>query len=284
MIVTPISESVTRIDLQGINSDWEKKILFLSDIHLDSPWCDRRLLKSHLDEAVKEDAIILCAGDLFDVMQGPKDPRSDYRELKAEYKTSAYFDRVLDDAFEYFKPYAKNFALFGYGNHEYGTLHHNGTDMVQRLVALLRSEGSPIVAGGYGGFIRIAGYREMGTPYMNYRIYYNHGTGGEAPVTQGAIQTNRQAVWVRNCDVIWNGHNHKSYIMTQSTMGLSNKDEIDQDLVYFIRTPGYKNEMKVPAHGFAASRNMAPTPRGCIWGTMKANGKKFAVKYTQDIE
>jgi predicted phosphodiesterase len=271
--------------LKDIGTDWEKKILFLSDVHFDSPWCDRKLLKSHLEEAVKEDGIILCAGDLFDVMQGPKDPRSDYRELMAKYKTSAYFDDVLNDAFDFLRPYIKNFAVLGYGNHEYGVLHHNGTDLIQRLVEKMRKEGSQVVAGGYGGFIRIAGYRnKLDTPYMNYRIYYNHGTGGEAPVTQGAIQTNRQAVWVRDCDLIWNGHNHKSYIMDQATLGINNKDEISQNIVYFIRTPGYKNEMQVPAHGFAASRNMAPTPRGCIWATLKAGVERFTVRYTQDIE
>jgi hypothetical protein len=115
--------------------------------------------------------------------------------------------------------------------------------------------------------------------------FYNHGAGGDAPVTQGAIQTNRQATWLANVDLIWNGHNHKSYVMSQSVIGPSNKDIIKQGLIYFIRTAGYKNELQKPAHGYAASKNMSPTPRGCVWGHLEySHGGSLGATYTQDIE
>jgi hypothetical protein len=37
----------------------KRKFLLLSDIHWDNPKCRRDLLKKHLDEAVKEDAVIM---------------------------------------------------------------------------------------------------------------------------------------------------------------------------------------------------------------------------------
>ena len=278
--VTARGEEITRLDV----ADPSVKILFLSDIHIDNPWCERRLLKAHLDQAVSDNAVILIAGDLFDAMQGPKDPRQSYRELKESLKGTNYFDRVLDDAVDFFMPYRANLGMVGYGNHEYSVLRHNGTDLIQRFVGTMRRDGSPVVAGGYGGFVRLSFFSILKTPDATMWIYYNHGAGGDAPVSQGAMQTARQAAWLRNCDLVWNGHNHKSYVMSQSTLEPNNKDNIRQGLIYFIRTPGYKNEMREPAHGFAASRNMSPTPRGCVWGDIEVHRHDLKVKYTQDIE
>ena len=277
---------VIRINVTGLFDGWKRRILFLSDVHIDSPYCDRRLLTKHMKEAQNEGAIVLQIGDTFDAMQGPKDPRASLRELKEILKGNDYSDRVLDDGINFFAPYADTLAMIGYGNHEYSVVRHAGTDMIQRFVQSMRREHkSPVVAGGYGGFIRIAGYIDSkSTPSANLRICYNHGSGGGAPVTKGTIQTARQAVWVRDVDCIWNGHNHQSYIMPQSTMGINNQDGVEQGLVYFLRTPGYKNEMQHPAHGYAVSGNMAPTPRGCIWGELTYVEKKFSIRYTQDIE
>ena len=287
MKISQRHDGITRIDLDGYNINWKQHILFLSDIHLDSPYCEQRLLRKHLDEAMEKDALILQAGDLFDVMQGHHDPRRSYRELKDSLKGINYFDLVLDEAVEFFRPYRDNLAMLGYGNHEYATMHFNGTDLVQRFVGVMRGLGSPIVTGGYGGFIRIGAYQKtMTTPYANLRIYYNHGSGGEAPVTKGMIQTNRQAAYIRGCDVIWNGHNHQEYISHQATIELNNKDKVIQGMVTFIRTPGYKNEYGDADQGFdgfAASRMMAPTPRGCAWGELSYNNKQISGKYTADV-
>jgi predicted phosphodiesterase len=282
------ADAITRIDLQDFRVGWKQHILFLSDIHLDSPFCDRKLLKKHLDEAVDKNAIILINGDLFDSMQGRNDPRRSYKELKESLKGIDYFDRVLDDAVEFFRPYFAELALIGYGNHEYSIVHFNGTDLVQRFVGAMRGLGSQIVVGGYGGGIRIAAYNDnMTTPKDSLRIYYNHGSGGEAPVTKGMIQTNRQAAYIQNANVIWNGHNHQEYISNQSFISMTNKDKFEQGIVTFIRTPGYKNEYGDLSHGFngfAASRMMSPTPRGCAWGELSCTDKhKIAAKYTADV-
>jgi predicted phosphodiesterase len=287
LIITQRQDAVTRIDLDGYNIDWKKHILFLSDIHLDSPFCDQKLLHKHCNEAVEKDAAILIAGDLFDAMQGHNDPRRSYKELKESLKGIDYFDRALDEAVEFFRPYKDNLAMLGYGNHEYSVVHFNGTDLAQRFTGVMRGLGSKMVTGGYGGYIRIGVYREsQSTPYSSLRIYYNHGGGGEAPVTKGMIQTNRQAAYVRGCDVVWNGHNHQEYISHQSTIELNNKDKVVQGLVTFIRTPGYKNEYADATHGFngfAASKMMAPTPRGCAWGELSYNDKQINGKYMADV-
>ena len=276
------NKEVTRIEFEGVNSSWKQKILFLSDIHIDSVFCDRKLLKKHLDEAVNENAIILINGDNFDCMQGKNDPRRSYRELKENLRHNDYFDCVLEDAVDFYKPYARNIAMVGYGNHEYSVIYNNGTDLVQRFAYKMREHGSDCVAGGYQGCVRLI-TRVTDKVSDSYRIFYNHGAGGEAPVTQGMINVNRQSAWLENFQCVWNGHNHKTYITHQAVFGYSNKDEPEMKLRTFIRTPGYKNEFTAGGHGFAASRNMSPTPVGCIWGEYSVSGIKMHSRYYADV-
>ena len=279
-------DAVTRIDLKGFDSNFRQHILFLSDIHIDSPFCDTKLLKRHLDEAREKQAIILIAGDLFDGMQGQNDPRRSYKELKSSLKGIDYFDRVLDETVDFFKPYAENLAMLSYGNHEYAVVRHNGTDLVQRFVVAMRQLGSPVVVGGYGGFVRISVYADLKTPRDTIRIWYNHGAGGEAALTKGLTQASRQLAYIRGVDVIWNGHNHQEYISHQATLDISNKDSITQGMITFLRTPGYKNEYGDSSHGFngfAPSRMMSPTPRGCVWGELTADRHKVAQRYYADV-
>jgi len=287
MNISQKQDAITRIDLDGFGSGWNKWILFLSDIHLDSLYCDLPLLTSHLNEAKEKDAMILIAGDLWDGMQGRNDPRRSARELKETLKGLDYFDRILDEAVEFFRPYAHNLAMLGYGNHEYSVVMHNGTDLPQRFAAIMRQLGSPIVIGGYGGFIRLGLFTgSQATPRRSFRIYYNHGAGSEAPVTKGMIQTARQAAYIRGVDVVWNGHNHQEYISHQSTLEINNKDAVEQGMVTYIRTPGYKNEYGDAKHGFngfAASRMMQPTPRGCAWGELKQHSHDVRSRFFADV-
>ena len=44
------------------------KLALFSDIHFDSPDCDRETLKKHLDFCLKDGRYILFGGDLFDAI------------------------------------------------------------------------------------------------------------------------------------------------------------------------------------------------------------------------
>lgn len=283
MQITQKPNYITRIDMD-VNSGWRQKVLFLSDVHIDSQWCDRKLLKKHMDEALAENALVFINGDIFDAMQGRNDPRRSAREIREVLLGNDYFDRVLDDAIEFFTPYANILAMVGYGNHEYSVVLHNGTDLVQRFVGKMRDLGSSVVAGGYQGFIRICTYDgNANTPNNSYWISYNHGAGGEAPVTKGMIQTARTAAWISGVNCVWHGHNHQQYITHQSIVRPTNKDGVEQDVIVFLRTPGYKNEYSHYGHGFAASRNMAPSPRGCVWGELIYNSNRMTARYYADV-
>ena len=76
---------------------WERWILVLSDVHFDSPSCDRVMLKRLLQTAVKRDAMIINNGDWYDLCQGRTDPRQDKSRLRSNLAATAYFDECIDD-------------------------------------------------------------------------------------------------------------------------------------------------------------------------------------------
>ena len=73
-----------RVDLDR-RGDSRQMFLLLSDLHIDNPKCDRRLLLKVLNEAVERNALILIFGDLFCLMQGKGDPRRSKADIRPEH-------------------------------------------------------------------------------------------------------------------------------------------------------------------------------------------------------
>ncbi len=126
------------------------EIAILSDLHWDNPKCDRNTLKKHLDYCVKYKIPIVINGDFFCLMQGRYDPRRNKKDIRPEHNTHDYLDAVINTAVDWFKPYAQNIALIGYGNHETGIIKNLETDPLQRFVDLLnREQKTNIQTGGF---------------------------------------------------------------------------------------------------------------------------------------
>jgi len=96
----------------------DKKWLMMSDIHWDNPKCKRDILKKHLDMALEQDMGIVINGDFFCLMQGKWDPRRSKKDIRPEHNVHNYLDAVIEDAVNWWSPYAQNIAWIGYGNHE----------------------------------------------------------------------------------------------------------------------------------------------------------------------
>ena len=75
--------TVIRVQYSGV--DDSLKLLLRSDAHHDSVHNLRDMEKRHLEEAIRDGAYILDAGDLFDAMQGRNDPRRGYQDLRPEF-------------------------------------------------------------------------------------------------------------------------------------------------------------------------------------------------------
>jgi hypothetical protein len=266
---------------------WEQKFLYLSDVHFDSIFCNRELLTEHLDQAVRDGAMIFVFGDLYDAMQGRFDPRRSNKELRPEYRRDDYYDFVVNDLAEFWEPYARNTVLLCKGNHETSVLKNANTDLMDRLAMMLNlTYGTSVKAGGYGGWVRMMLNMSDGNstgPRRSIKVKYFHGTGGEAPITRGVIHTSRQAVYLPDADVVVNGHNHHNYYIPISRERISNKGVQFFDIQHHIRIPGYKMSYADGSGGWEVERGGVPKPIGCVWMTTTIRNGIPELRFENDI-
>jgi predicted phosphodiesterase len=274
-------DNVLTIRLDGIGAGWEKYIMLVSDQHHDSPYCNRKLEKAHLDKALERDALIFMGGDTFDAMQSRHDPRASYNHLEPFLKKDNYFDAIVEYCAAFYKPYAKNIVMIGNGNHESKVLQHHNISLIDRLVSELNRAGGSVHVGGFGGWIRLMLSASSRNSSINIKYY--HGSGGEAPVSRGVMQTARQAVYLPDADICWNGHNHNEYVLPIPRERLSGKGKFYKDCLWFVRTPGYNDEYGDGSSGWAVEKGLAPKSLGCVWLKLYYDGLKVGITAEQDV-
>lgn len=277
MNITRRAANVHTIDCQGK----EAEFLLISDLHWDNPKCDRDLLKSHLDEAVRRNAKVIMNGDTFCLMQGRGDPRRGKDEIRPEHNKGNYLQAVVNDAVQWFKPYAKHIALIGYGNHETSVIRNVEFDALQMFVTIMNHEnGTDIQVGGYGGAI-LFGFNtnKEANHWYRWAMHYYHGSGGGGPVTKGVIQDQRIMAMLEGYDCTWQGHVHELYHHINMVQFLNrNNYQITQRPLHQIRTATYKEEYQGGVGGFHVERGRPPKPLGGYWMKLKfvwaAKGQK----------
>lgn len=260
--------NVTSLYYKDPPAGWTHWLLLVSDNHHDSVFCNRELELAHLEEAKKRNADIFYFGDLFDAMQGKFDPRRSMDELRPEYRRQDYYDFVVEDTANFLAPYASQIRLLGKGNHETAVLKNANIDLMNRLAFMLNIQNkTSIQVGGYGGWVRLMftlSANETG-PTFSLRMKYFHGAGAEAPVTRGVIQTNRQAVYLPDANMVINGHNHNAYYVPITRERLTTRGQIYYDVQHHIRIPGYKMDYADGAGGFIVEKGGVPKPIGVFW-------------------
>ena len=256
--------NVHTVDLIGQKAEF----LLISDIHWDNPHCDRVLLKKHLDEAVERNARIIVNGDFFCLMQGKGDPRRSKDDIRPEHNKGNYLQAVVNDAVEWWQPYASNLLLIGYGNHETSVLKHMEFDALQMFTTIMNHEYKvQVERGGYGGAI-LFGLKVGNFPknQMRWAMKYYHGSGGGGPVTKGVIQDQRLMAMSEGYDCTWQGHVHELYHHVNMVTYLDRKHYIiNQRLVHQVRTSTYKEEYQCGQGGFHVERGRGPKPMGGYW-------------------
>jgi len=246
--------------------NFQKKLRLMSDVHVDSIFCARKLLKRDLDTAKQDEEWIIINGDFWDAMQGRKDPRGRLDELRPELKTEKYFDAIVDMAVAFLEPYQENILLMGYGNHETSVIRHNGTDLIQRTVgALNNGRKHRIQTGGYAGWIRFMFQTGRNTSRGRIAYNYHHGKGGSAFVSDGIMDDKRAGVYVPDADIVHFGHNHKEYVHTVARQRLNGKGIVEHDYQLYVRSPGYKSPYALDYEGLSWDVvNGTPTPLGSV--------------------
>jgi hypothetical protein len=244
--------------------------LLIADVHFDSKYCDRKLLKKHLDEVVEKNAKVLIFGDFFDVMGGKFDKRSNKEDLRPEYNTSNYIDNVIDDAINFLSPYKEYIMFISPGNHELSILKYHETDVIKRLAAALDAE-----VGTYGGWIRLRYSFKGSGSRGSYKIAYNHGYGSGGPVTKDVIQTNRKAVYLPDANVIISSHSHDRWIFPIPRERFLQSGQIIQDEQIHVKLGSYKYSYY---KGNSWERQMGHPPKSNpgIWMSIIFNKKPNA--------
>lgn len=248
-------KAIQKGPITTINSNDGFNFFVTSDVHFDSVYCNRDRFFRDLDIAVERECNILIIGDLCDAMNGRFDPRRDMSHLRPEYRRDDYYDFIVDDTAEKLEKYAEHILMISDGNHEASVIKNANTDLIGRITKKLSLK-SKVLKGGYGGMI-LAKDKNHTTP-----IKYFHGSGGEAPVTRGAIQTSRQAVFLPDAQIVLNGHSHHAYWMPIVRERVSLEGTHFFDMQHHIRTPGYLMSYGDGSHGWEVTRGGVPKPTG----------------------
>lgn len=243
----------------------ERWFLLQSDVHWDNPACQRELFIKHLKQARERDAAILDNGDFFCAMHGKWDKRANKSDLRPEHQCGDYLDALVRTGVGELEPYADLLTIRGQGNHETSVLKRHETNLVERLVERLRLKSDSVRLGGYSGYV-VFDVTYRGTRRQPIKLFYHHGFGGGGPVTRGVIQTNRQAVFLADADVVLTGHTHDSWQMPIARVKLNQDNtSIVHTRQVHVRAAGYKEEYGDGYGGWHIERGAGPKPTGAVW-------------------
>jgi len=280
-VVTHHGKNVHIIDCEPTNGEWEQWVLLRSDAHHDNPKCQTELEKQHLDLALERKAIIIDLGDCLDLMQGKGDRRQNKSQLRSSQLAAAYFDRVVDEAAEFYAPYAANWAVLGQGNHESAWLNHHESCPTTNLVRAIKSINgeSQMGAGGYGGWVKIRAC--MSNTKMTWTLRYHHGSGGSAPMSMGVLDSRRMFSWIEGADCIAVGHNHQSNIAGITREYLETRNgvyEVRHRHCDFVRCGTYKQDWGDGSGGWIVEKGSGPSPIRAKWIRLFSRWDSLAIK------
>jgi hypothetical protein len=273
MNVERSGNNIIKAKFEFKNNKDEQWLHITGDRHHDNPDCRQDLEKRDLELCKERGAKIIDIGDLFCAMQGKYDKRSNKSKVRPENQVDNYLDSLVSSAYDFYKPYSKNFLVMSHGNHETGILKHHETDLTERLVDNLNSNPeADIHMMGYSGFIWLQ--FKCSNPRFSKVLWYTHGYGGGGPVTQDFIQKNRQQVYI-DADIMCSAHVHRSWNANDIRIGVSRSGNIERRPIKYIKVSTYKDEYKEGEGGFSVERGMGPRPLGGTWLRFYINNSKL---------
>lgn len=222
------------------------KLGLFSDIHFDSPDCDRETLKKHLDFCKKEGRYILFGGDLFDAILLRDGKRATNKLMEAN---DNQLNIKINNLVDFLLPYRDNILFIGRGNHEESILKYSGLDMLEMVVQLLNSKGKhQIQLGNYANFLRFNFINSNKRSVLHYDIFQNHGMGGSAPQTKGMLDFSKIAKGTM-ADLSWLGHKHNAIAdYSDPIMYLDSRGEVKMKNRQYIQTPSYQKGRTIDNH------------------------------------
>lgn len=222
------------------------KLALFSDIHFDSPDCDKTTLKKHLDFCLKDGRYIMFGGDLFDAIL-LRDSKRAVNHLME--KDDNQLNKKINAVVEFLRPYQNNILFIGRGNHEESILKYSGVDILELATQLLNSGSKhQIQYGNYANFLRFNFTDNRGKSVLHYDVFQNHGAGAAAGITKGMIDFSRIAKGTV-ADLIWLGHKHNAIAdYSDPIMYIDQTGEVRMKNRQLIETPSYQKGRTVDNH------------------------------------
>lgn len=234
------------------------KLAWFADIHFDSHYTNRKLLKKHLDNCLETGTYIILGGDLLDLMQGKNDPRSNKSELKNKYKENDYVNKIMDDVIKFLEPYKKNILLLLKGNHDIKYTEKYGVDVINLVGDKLN-----VLTGSYSNYIRINFELTSGNGgYKSFLIYHSHSSGSLGMRSKGVLAIDIMAGKFPDADIYVTEHSHTSYIVPISVERLDRFNKVHYENKYFLQVPTYEESWKESKNNWWNMTNKGPRPIG----------------------
>lgn len=229
------------------------KLALFSDIHFDSPDCDREKLKQDFDFCLKDGRYILVDGDFCDgILLGDRKRAAAHLITNTDNQLNV----KLNEAFEFLKPYQKQILFMGRGNHEESILKYNGLDVLEMLTTMLNmGQEHKILYGNYSNFLRFT-FKEpgKGRHEHHYDIFAHHGAGGSAPATKGMLDFGSLTKGI-NADLIWIGHKHNAIVdYSAPVMHIDRNGDVVLKNRQCIETPSYQKGRTIDYNANFAER------------------------------
>jgi len=195
-----------------------------SDLHFGNKGQNRKALKKDFDLARERNANIYINGDWGEfIMSGD---RKRYNPGSDAYGTDNNINMTINDAFDFLSDYVDLIRFIGCGNHETSVQKFNNFDPTQQLIySLNKTHKTQIQHGQYCGFVLLK-YHDKEQRVRTFKIFYNHGQGGTAEISKGAIDINRH-MSTKNADLVWIGHKHTKLLLpSEYILEISQNGEI----------------------------------------------------------
>lgn len=234
------------------------RIAWFADIHFDSHYTNRKLLKQHLNKCLETNTYIILGGDLLDLMQGKNDPRSNKTELKNKYNSNDYINKIINDITNFLQPYKHLILLILKGNHDLKYTEKYGIDTIDLIGDKLN-----IKTGSYSNYIRLN--FELGSGkggYKSFLIYHSHSSGSIGMRSKGTLAIDILAGKYPDADIYVTEHSHSSFIIPISVERLDRFNKIKYETKYFLQVPSYEESWKDNRNNWWNQTNKGPRPIG----------------------
>lgn len=221
-----------------------QELAFLSDAHIDNPDCDRERLKRFFDICAARNTPIICVGDWFCAMQSKGDKRSSKSKIEA-YNGQSYFDRLVNDSFDFLAPYAHLLAVWGEGNHETAITNRHETDLIERLCHRLRVEaGSQVLKAPYRFWVLLRQFRKSHRNGFGelYRICLRHSGGSRGQVTKGTLSVARTAATYHGAHLYVSGDTHVGWTIPSVQIHVDQLGREVQTPAQYLKLGCWKDE------------------------------------------